>query len=99
VNGPAIAFRVGVQAESGGASASLPTRDARLVLGPSSSFTPFSARPASGSPVHPNGALAFDRSTIGGKEAEGYRFFVSYPADLVMDTTPSTSPVDTKLIR
>jgi len=49
--------------------------------------------------VLPLGVSTFDRSTIPGKEAEGYRFLVPYPNDFVLDFSPSQPVNVSKVIR
>lgn len=95
VNGPVIGFRVDVEAEA--APAPPPRRDDRVRIETASGAGSLRARPATGSPIQPNGVVAFDRSPL--TAADGYRFFVSYPADFVLDTTPSTSTVEARVIR
>lgn len=50
--------------------------------------------PASGSngaASFPVAAVPFDRSPYPGKQADGYRFFVSYSENFILDTSPGTS--------
>jgi hypothetical protein len=60
---------------------------------------PTSARGSGTSPYAPNGAISFDR-TRWTDAAAGYRFYVSYPADFVLDTSPGVqgSPVPSAVI-
>ena len=103
VNGPALGFQVAVQKRGDGTSTSLtgdPIRDMKLVLTPASGVYPVSARQSGTSPYGASGAIAFDR-TPWADAAAGYRFYVSYPADFVLDASPgsSGSPVPSILIR
>lgn len=104
VNGPALAFRLGIQPQVAGTTPpSTPVRDAFLGIrsGTSSSLpsgvSRLTARPSAAVPSHPNGAVAFDRSPV--DAAAGYRFFVSYPADFLVDTTPSLESVEVRILR
>jgi len=73
-------------------------RDLALKLSKvSSGVLPLEARVSPGAPTHASGAVAFDRSPF--KAEDGYRFFVSYPADLVLDTSPSVNPAAARVIR
>jgi hypothetical protein len=92
-NGPTLGFRVGVQ--PAGATAA---RGMAIRLQSISGAVPLSARAASGSQSNANGAVAFDRSAYG-TPAAGYRFLVSYPADQVLDVTPSVNPPEALVIR
>jgi hypothetical protein len=68
----------------------------RLDLAPGSGLTALGARPASGT-AQASGAIAFDRSPF--NAPSGYRFLVSFPADFVIDATPSVTPVSTYVVR
>lgn len=97
VAGPSIGFRVAVEGGGG-----VPTRGLVLRLTTSSGAGPASlAARATGSPFQASGAITFDRSTENGATgaAAGYRFLLSYPADLVFDVSPSVNPVSTAVIR
>jgi hypothetical protein len=95
-NGPALGFQVDV--EKRGTATADPTRDLKVRLTPASAVSPLSARGSNTSPYHASGAVAFDRSPWTDPVA-GYRFYVSYPADFVLDTTPSQTPLPSKVIR
>jgi hypothetical protein len=100
VNGPALAFQVNVQERSKGASA--PVRELRqgpLTLSTVSQVTPLLSRGTSTSPYGASGAAAFDRSPWASDPIAGYRFLVSYPADFVLDATPSQSAAPSIVIR
>jgi hypothetical protein len=96
-SGPALAFTAAVrdttcaapslcQVTPGTAQRNLSLRLSDV----SGGATPLSARAPSGVPTHASGAIAFDRSPW--KAEDGYRFFVSYPGDLVFDVSPSLDP-------
>lgn len=98
-NGPALAFQVAVETETGErGQAALPVRGLELVFEPASNVVPLLANPTGVTSAHASGATAFDRSPY--DPAASYRFYVSYPADFVLDTTPSVpSPLPADVIR
>ena len=49
--------------------------------------------------VFPTDVVAFDRSTIPGREEEGIRIYVSYGADQVMVFGPAEGSTEVGLIR
>jgi hypothetical protein len=68
-----------------------------LSIGTTGGDTPLSAAAATGSPYLASGAIAFDRSTV--NAAAGYRFLVSYTADMVLDASPHVNPPEAIVIR
>ncbi len=96
VNGPALKLRVGVEVKVGTAGLPLPVREHSLSINTSSGAAPVVDRP-DGATVQANGAIAFDRSPY--RPEEGYRFFVSYPGNQVVDVSPSVAPVARTVIR
>jgi len=106
-SGPALAFTAAVRDSTPSLTCPAPpcqvtpgTAQRNLSLrlsGVSGGTTPLLARAPSGAPTHASGAIAFDRSPW--KAEDGYRFFVSYPGDLVFDVSPSLDPPDRKTIR
>jgi hypothetical protein len=68
-----------------------------LLVQTSSGVLPLAGRGTNTSPYGANDAVPFDRSFW--LPVAGYRFLVSYPADFVLDTTPSETPVDAVVIK
>jgi hypothetical protein len=94
LNGPAVKFRVGVEVGTIGIAA--PHREHSLTFGTQSGMDALADRP-DGTTVQANGALVFDRSPH--DAAAGYRFFVSYPGNQVVDVSPMVSPIARIAIR
>ncbi len=95
-NGPALAFQVGVQTRR--SAPADPVRNQVIDLAPASGVFPNRARGASTAPFQASGIAAFDRTPWTDPIA-GYRFLVSYPADFVLDTTPSQNPAAAIVVR
>lgn len=95
VNGPALRFQV--DHDNRNASGARRTRGLSLRFTTLSGADPYTWDPG-GVSVHANGALAFDRSVYG-DPAAGYRLLVSYPGDMVVDVSPSVTPLSTGVIR
>ncbi|HET8539196.1 MAG TPA: hypothetical protein VFL83_04930 [Anaeromyxobacter sp.] len=104
VNDPvALKFQVAVQKQlpaPGDLGPYAPFRDMELEFGTTSGVGESAASQSGTAPQHATGAVPFDR-TPWTTAAEGYRFYVSYPADFVLDATPSLSgnPVPSAVIR
>jgi hypothetical protein len=102
--GPALAFRVGVQ-EKADAATDWPVADTgadgvralSLSFGTAGGDAPPISPTVTGSPYLASGAIAFDRSPV--SAAAGYRFLVSYTADMVLDTSPQLNPPEAVVIR
>ena len=91
VNGPMLAFQVALQARDPAVTPDpQPVRGMSISLITSSSLGPTYARESSVSPYEATGAIPFDRSRWT-TATDGYRFYVSYPADFVYDLAPSQS--------
>ncbi|HEX9048999.1 MAG TPA: hypothetical protein VF841_00540 [Anaeromyxobacter sp.] len=78
---------------------STPFRDLRLTILSRSNVTVSGASGKSTSPFQASGMTTFDRSPWTPDAAAGYRFLVSYPADFVLDSSPSHSNGDPVVIR
>jgi hypothetical protein len=101
-DGPALAFRVGVQERGATDAAWSPAPASAAVRGMALALTTQSgadllSAPATGSLYLASGAIAFDRSLV--NAAAGYRFLVSYTADVVLDASPHVNPLDAVVIR
>jgi hypothetical protein len=97
VNGPVLGFQVAIQPASG--ERADPVRDLVLELEPSSGILPLVANASGVSPYQASGGVAFDRTPWTEDASVGYRFYLSYPANFVLDTTPSSTPVPALVIR
>jgi hypothetical protein len=110
-NGPVFAFRLGYrgsQAEGDlfPAENQALWPDLRLMQvslttrsGLAPSFRIPTTSSSSTASVLPLGVSTFDRSTIAGKEGEGYRFLVPYANDFVLDFSASEPVNVSKVIR
>jgi hypothetical protein len=110
-NGPVFAFRLGYRgSQAEGDLFPAENRalwpDLRLMQvtlatrnGLSPSFRIPTTSSSSTASVLPLGVSTFDRSTIPGKEGEGYRFLVPYANDFVLDFSPSEPVNISKVIR
>lgn len=88
-NGPAIAFRLGLQQDPAAPDAPI-ARGLGVIVTTRSGVTPASRFPSTNAtPTLPAGAAVFDRSVIPGKEEDGYRVFVPYADGHVLDFSPS----------
>jgi hypothetical protein len=96
-NGPVIGFQYGVERKVNTQSTDAPLRDMTLIVQTSSGVLPLAGRGSNTSPFGANDAVPFDRSFW--VPGAGYRFLVSYPADFVLDTSPSVTPVDAVVIK
>lgn len=87
--GPVVAVEVAHRFIDPAQSGSPPAvdRNLRAVFQTASGIWPSSRAPLSGAPTLPTGAAAFDRSPY--LPGDGYRFFVSYLNDFVLDFSPS----------
>lgn len=86
----ALAFTFDVQRAPTETTGSIdPFRGLTLTLDTGGNTQPIRARGPSTAPYHASGAISFDRTPWTADPVAGYRFFVSYPADFVLDTTPS----------
>jgi hypothetical protein len=92
VNGPVLAFMLDVQLKPGSPATATtdPIRDMNMLISTASGVFPLYAR-SSTAPYGASGAIAFDRS-VWTDPVAGYRFYVSYPANVVLDATPSQNP-------
>jgi hypothetical protein len=110
-NGPTVAFDLDAQSCTGTTdatcAATLPVdngvvqrpglaRGTQVALAPGSGLSALGARPVTGT-AQASGAISFDRSRF--EPAAGYRFLVSYPSDIVIDATPSVTPIGTYVVR
>ncbi len=62
---------------------------------------PWAAKQSNTAPYEASAAIPFDRTRWTNNATDGYRFYVSFPADFVLDATPSQSgtTVPSTLIR
>jgi hypothetical protein len=103
-SGPVIAFSVGWQTSTAPALRFLLVRDTQVLFATHSGYTPasrYGAGTNSGPGTHPGIAAYFDRTTdpSWGKEGDGYRFFVPYVNDTVLDVSPSQSNSSVRVLR
>ncbi len=93
VAGPVVAFRFALQATGTGVPVE-PRRGLALHIVTLGGVAPFVANDATGQGalVEARGVSSFDRSTI--DPSKGYRFFVPYAGDFVIDSSPSIAGGD-----
>ncbi len=98
--GPVLAFKVGWWSPTGTAS---PVRGASLQFTTSSGESPSLREPGQGSTVTgaslPSGLATFDRAGTTLNGADGVRVFISYPANQVLDASPSVAGSSSTLYR
>jgi hypothetical protein len=103
-SGPVIAFKLDWTAAGASAARQVMIRDTQVIFATHSGYSPASRYGAgvNGGPgTHPMGAVYFDRSqdTSWDKRSEGYRFFVSYVGDVVLDVSPAHANSTAKVLR
>ncbi len=103
--GPVIAFSLGVTTTPL-TDPLLLVRDTQLVFSTHSGYAPTSRYGAGanlGPGSGPNGAVYFDRTAdtdySWNKHGDGYRFYVPYVGNTVLDVSPSTYNSDTRVLR
>jgi hypothetical protein len=97
---PAVGFSVGLHGTD--AETGIPARGSGFAFRTASGVQLAARRSVQvggAAAVMPTGIAAFDRSVWPGKEADGYRFFVSYVGDYVLDLTPSLPGNVTVVVR
>lgn len=95
--GPALRFRVAVQPETENSSMAA-FRDMLLTFQTQAGAAPLAAKGSSTAPFEASAAIPFDRTPWTGA-ADAYRFYVSYPADFVLDASPAASGPYTNVIK
>jgi hypothetical protein len=81
------------------AAGSTAFRDLRLTIASKSNVTLRQSSGKGTAPYQANGMVTFDRSAWTTDTVSGYRFLVSYPADFVLDTSPSASDGNPVVVR
>ena len=102
--GPVLAFTVGWTAENASSLRQTLVRDTQVIFATRSGYSPASRYGAGvngGAGTHPVGAAYFDRSADldWDKRKDGYRFFVPYATDVILDVSPAHANSSNKLLR
>ncbi len=94
----ALDFTFAVQPQTDQVVDTTPARGMTLAIKTSSAPRFFTSGKSS-SPYQANGITTFDRSLWAVDPVVGYRYLVSYPADFVLDTSPSLTDANPFVIR